>query len=488
MVLRFGRLHIVLVFLIVFSLLLWPVFRGSNSSTLCTLPPVPMPSDNGRPCFPSSVASEDIAFWSSKWEESLQRGNGVLPADLSFDTESLRQLNLKSGETVHITSYQLWRGHGLSNWAAWLRSSKTEHQLIAFVPTAEIADHISHTAKVASLAVAVIGSLLDPFVLCQRDLGSGMKVRAVLELLRRGLDVWYSDADVLWMKQPPSSASLEPKADLAIQIYGNGDGVATGDFGMNFGLFFARGSSQRLRDVMRRLFRAMTRSFVVHEHGGLDTCNDQNCFNALLMRWFPELVCGWFFRGQYYARTRADAEQCIVLQLLDPRHFAMADRLGSDYEEMNTLHMTTYKGGHTFGKIFALQEHGLWRGIWSVPDPDARLLLLMDKDCSEQQLRDALALALLSRRVLLLPRRMKCRGPAKRACHVETLFDADRLLTCNRAMMGHSGYWSWPDKLTNCTECERCVVVAGNLFVFLTVCSTDLRKQCQTVCLQLHRP
>lgn len=456
MVLRLSPAFLVVAVLVLVVLILAPLARVQSDCAVSCSVPVSMPLDRGRPCFPSPVASEDIALWSSRWEESLQRGMGVLPADLSFETDSLREMQLKVGETVHVTSYHLWRGHGLSNWAAWLRSSSTSTspRLIAFVPTAEIADHVSHTAKVAGVSVAVIGFLLDSFVLCQRDLGSGMKIRAVMELLRRELDVWYSDADVLWMQQP-SVLKLEPKADLAIQIYGNGDGVANGEFGLNMGLFFCRGSSARLRDVMRRLFRAMTRSFVVHPNGGLDTCNDQNCFNALLMRWSPELVCGWFFRGKYYTRPRADAERCIVLQLLDPLQVGMADRLGNGHEQLVALHMTAYKGGHTFGKIFALQEHGLWRGLVSVPSSEARLLLLSDTEWSEQILKDALALALLSRRVLVLPRKMRCRSNERHSCFVESLFDADRLLTCNRALMGQSGYWDWPDKLTNCTECER---------------------------------
>jgi hypothetical protein len=369
-----GIVIVVVVFVWVFSL---------SCRTAAGVPVLTRTFAPSAPCFPNSAASQDVAFWSSRWEEALQQGMGVLSADLSFDTEELRALHLETGSTVHVTSYHLWRGNGLSNWAAWLRaSSEPSLRLIAFVPSEDTA---ARAAGVEGVSAVPIGAVLEPFVLCQRDLGSGVKVRALMELLRRGLDVWYSDADVVWLR-PPSALTVEPKADLIMQIYGTGEGVAKGNFGLNMGLFFCRGSSVRLQGVMRKLFRAMTRSFVVQTNGGLDTCNDQNCLNSLLMRWHPELVCGWYFLGKFYVRDGAEARSCIVLQLLDPNEAGMAERLGAGHEGLVALHMTGYRGGHTFAKMFALQEHSLWRGAVAVPAASARFLLLRKESTPSEQM------------------------------------------------------------------------------------------------------
>jgi hypothetical protein len=277
----------------------------------------------------------------------------------------------------------------------------------------------------------------------------------VLELLRRGHNVWYSDADVVW-RRPPAALGLAPEADLAIQIYGAGEEVPAGRFGLNMGLFWAR-SSVRLQAVLRKLFRAMARSFAVRGDG-LDTCNDQNCLNGLLMRWQPQLVCGWHFRGTYYRRESADSEACIVLQLLDPRLALTAERAGEGGEgaagaEVVALHMTGYAGGHTFAKVFALREWGLWRGPRPPPTPGARFLLLeADKPQSKAVLLGGMLLALLSGRALVLPRRVAC-PERSGGCTVESQFRADQLLLCDRALRGESGYGDVPDRL--CAECTR---------------------------------
>ena len=489
---------------VLFLWLVYPrnkVYVTSSSSSSSSSSSLPCP-----PCLPHSALSQDVSLWSLRWEEALQRGVSALPADLSWDAPLLARMALRPGVRVHCSSHHMWRGHGLSNWAAWLApyaqapvssspsspppapfppssssfSSSSSVPLIAFVPDA---DTLERVASVPGVHVVEIGHVLQPFVLCQRDPGSGMKIRAVLELVRRGVDVWYSDADVIWLRSP-DTLKIEPTVDMAIQIYGNGDGVSNGNFGMNMGLFFCRGSSStRLQGVFRKLFRAMTRSFVVQPNGGLDTCNDQNCFNSLLQRWAPELLCGWFFRGVYHAREKADAKKCIIVQLLDPEEVGMADKLGSGHQKLTALHMTTYSGGHTFGKMFALQEHGLWRGYTWFPGPDTRFLLMTHDDlCSEQTLKDALALALLSRRVLVLPKRVECRGQRGSSCFLESQFNADRMLTCNRALMGINGYWDYPDKLDNCTECSRSFFFFF-FFIFFQNITPDLSAQCLMDCL-----
>ena len=279
-------------------------------------------------------------------------------------------------------------------------------------------------------------------------------MRALLELLRRGHSVWYSDADVVW-RRPPSALGVQQDADLAMQIYGAGEGVAEGRFGLNMGLFWAR-SSPRLQAVLRRLFRAMTRSFAVRADG-LDTCNDQNCLNGLLMHWQPQLVCGWHFRGAYYPRAGADRDACIVLQLLDPRLARTAERSGEEAAadpETVALHMTGYAGGHTFAKAFALKEWGLWKGPPLPVPAGARFLLLATREPQPAAtLLGGLLLALLSRRTLVLPRRIAC-AARRSGCTLESQFRADRLLLCGRAVAGEPGYGDEPDRLL-CTDCAR---------------------------------
>jgi hypothetical protein len=281
-------------------------------------------------------------------------------------------------------------------------------------------------------------------------------VRAVMELLRRGHGVWYSDADVVW-RRAPRLLPIAPDADLALQIYGTGEGVAQGQFGLNMGLFWAR-SSARLQAVLRRLFRAMTRSFAVRPDGGLDTCNDQNCLNGLLMRWQPQLVCGWHFSGAYYPREGADRAACIVLQLLDPAAVRTAERLGPEgspeWGEATALHMTGYAGGHTLAKAFALREWGLWRGPRAAVLPETNFLVLWPEEpLSVSNLRGGLLLALLSGRALVLPRRLAC-AARRGGCTLESQVRMDRLLLCDRAVRGERGYGDTPDRLP-CAACAR---------------------------------
>ncbi len=409
--------------------------------------PVPAPVAAALPC---TGVPRDIALWAGRWEEALQRGRGGLPADLSFELG----VAVPPGE-LHITSYHFARGGALANWADWLRAAAPQSGLMAFVPSREAGQA---AAAVAGVTVAEAGRVLDDYVLCQRDPGSGIKVRALMELMRRGHDVWYSDADVVWRKAP-QKLGIVAGVDLAIQIYGNGEGAASGQFGLNMGLWWARNSA-RMQGVARKLFRAMARSFAVRGDG-MDTCNDQNCLNGLLMRWQPGLVCGWHFRGTYYKRKEADPEACIVLQLLDPRLAATAadrplEELRDD-DNLVGLHMTGYRGGHSFAKSFALRELGLWRAPREAAVPGGRYLMLSASEdsapLSPKALAEALTLALLAGRSLVLPRRVQCKSSAA-GCSVESQYEVDRMLQCNRALMGIRGYGDVPDKLA-CTDCAR---------------------------------
>ena len=95
-------------------------------------------------------------------------GRGVLPADLSFE------VNVPAGAAeLHMTSFHFWRGGALGNWAAWLREAAPRTALLAFVPSAAAAQA---AAAVPNVHVIRGERLLEPFVLCQRDPGSGVKV------------------------------------------------------------------------------------------------------------------------------------------------------------------------------------------------------------------------------------------------------------------------------------------------------------------------
>ena len=363
---------------------------------------------------------------------------------------------------MHLTSYHFWQGNALQNWAAWL-ARDTAQILLAFVPTTKA----SKASRGIAGVHAIDGSaLIAPFVLCHRDPGSGIKVRAVMELLARGHDVMYSDADVVWFKPPSKAMIIEKDADVAIQIYGNpsNEDVARGSVGLNFGLFFVR-SNSRTRRVFRKLFLAMTRSLTVREHDfGLDTCNDQNCLNQLLFHWEPELVCGLFFREIYYPNrareTQTDNSQCIKLQLLDPTVFATAESFGFERAKNNgaiALHMTGYWGGHTFAKVFALQEHGLWKAKIESNDSGQYLTVeTLDSPRQISHLMGAMALALLSRRTLILPEISCLSHPIRRQakCSIDEYFRIDLLLECNRALTGKIGYRGVPDSIERCEPCK----------------------------------
>jgi hypothetical protein len=83
--------------------------------------------------------------------------------------------------------------------------------------------------------------------------------------------------------------------------------------------------------------------------------------------------------------------------------------------------------------------------------------------------KDALALALLSRRVLVLPKKIQCRRKKDEECTIESQFFVDRMLTCNRALMGAMGHFDKPDEISNCSECKRLCL---ELFFFLSFFSS----------------
>jgi hypothetical protein len=94
--------------------------------------------------------------------------------------------------------------------------------------------------------------LLEPYALCDRvDRGSGVKLRALIEVLKRGIDVVYSDADVVWRRPfvPPRKPHGAPPYDIAFQSYSplpDADMEALVQYGTNFGLFHARATKRAI--------------------------------------------------------------------------------------------------------------------------------------------------------------------------------------------------------------------------------------------------
>jgi len=236
--------------------------------------------------------------------------------------------------------------------------------------------------------------LLAPYAMCERvDRGSGVKMRAIIEVLKRGVDVVYSDADVVWRRPfvAPRKASGAPAYDVAFQSYSplpDNDTEALVQYGTNFGLVHARASRRAVAWLQALLPRVASHfEFVTARHWrtrqGLDQfrvygCNDQNALHEFLAE--PRTVCQYVYdRGVLPANGAADSKQCAVVGMLAPSRyptampFIYARRDALADSTLVALHMTTYPGAN---KRHGARELRLWAADDAAVRPDERFVVL----------------------------------------------------------------------------------------------------------------
>jgi hypothetical protein len=281
--------------------------------------------------------------------------------------------------------------------------------------------------------------LLAPYALCDRvDRGSGVKLRALIEVLKRGIDVVYSDADVVWRRPfvPPRKPHGAPPYDIAFQSYSplpDADTEALVQYGTNFGLFHARATKRAIGWLQRLLPRAASYfAFVTAPHWrtrqGMDqfrvyACNDQNALHAFLAE--NDTVCQYTFDrtvGAELVRQCAAKRDCAVIAMLSPTRYptampfiyAQRDWHDANDSALVALHLTTYPG--------ADKTHGARElRVWAADNDDDTL-------AAQRQMQFvALDPAAAGRRQLARERRAAPVGAADRVCtRVESHRDSAR--------------------------------------------------------------
>lgn len=423
-----------------------------------------------------AYVSKEASVWIDRWQESLELGREVLPASLTLSSKTLDEVIKSSASNmIHATSYHFFAGNALSNWYSWMKPFARDQSLVAFVPTLESLHRTPQEVHVVDMSQAsspLVGKS-SLFVLCQRDEGSAIKVSAVMELLRRGRDVMYSDADVIWAKSPLESVvhSVSQDTDLAIQIYNvpTEESLRTGKgIGVNFGLFFLRSNDRTLRffrgviKSMTHLIRFTSDNDPLIPSFSFDTCNDQHALQEALFRHHTSSICGWYFNGKYYAQQKDTSKKCIRLTFLHPRDFPTIANLATltrSYLENPTwsaLHFTGFWGGHTFAKIFFAQDNGLWKATSSSSsssvEDSGRFLQVCNSESEDCTIDDplvfigALYAALISKRSLIVPRvSFLFQSQQRIVGSIDSVFHLDSLLRGTRLLQRLSFYTSTPE-------------------------------------------
>jgi hypothetical protein len=347
-----------------------------------------------------------------------------------FTDGSLDQLisqNALNG-TLYVTAFK-YEPPWLLNWWHWLRASGIRTALVFACDEALLRFCDEHD-------IPAFGAwrLLEPYAMCDRvDRGSGVKVRALIEVLKRGVDVVYSDADVVWRRPfvPPRRASGVPAYDIAFQSYSplpDNDTDALVQYGTNFGLFHARATRRAVAWLQALLPRVAAHyEFVTAPHWrtpqGLDQvrvygCNDQNALHEYVAA--ADTVCQYTFdKHAAPPNAAANGKQCAVVALLSPLRyptampFIYARRDALNDSSLVALHMTTYPGAD---KTHGARELRLWSadaelGVVGAADRfvmlDAAQLKKLRGDSLDsdvlQPMRRLLAFALAAERVAILP-------------------------------------------------------------------------------------
>jgi hypothetical protein len=279
--------------------------------------------------------------------------------------------------TLYITALK-YQPEWLLNWWHWLRASGVRTALVFACDESLLAFCEQHD-------IPAFGAwpLLAPYALCDRvDRGSGVKLRALIEVLKRGIDVVYSDADVVWRRPfvPPRKPHGAPPYDLAFQSYSplpDADTEALVQYGTNFGLFHARATKRAIGWLQRLLPRAAAYfAFVTAPHWrtrqGMDqfrvyACNDQNALHAFLAE--NDTVCQYTFdRGvgaELVAGGATKQRECAVIAMLSPTRYptampfiyAQRDWHDANDSALVALHLTTYPGAD---KTHGARELRLW--------------------------------------------------------------------------------------------------------------------------------
>jgi hypothetical protein len=276
--------------------------------------------------------------------------------------------------TLYITALK-YQPEWLLNWWHWLRASGVRTALVFACD-----ETLLSFCEQNDIPAFGAWPLLEPYALCDRvDRGSGVKLRALIEVLKRGIDVVYSDADVVWRRPfvPPRKPHGAPPYDLAFQSYSplpDADTEALVQYGTNFGLFHARATKRAIGWLQRLLPRAASYfAFVTAPHWrtrlGMDqfrvyACNDQNALHAFLAE--NDTVCQYTFDRGVGAELAGGAAKrdCVVIAMLSPTRyptampFIYAQRDWRDANEsLVALHLTTYPGAD---KTHGARELRLW--------------------------------------------------------------------------------------------------------------------------------
>lgn len=357
---------------------------------------------------------------------------------INADLDRLITENTLNG-TLYMTALK-YQPEWVLNWWHWLRASGVRTALVFACDESLLAFCEQHD-------IPVFGAwpLLEPYALCDRvDRGSGVKLRALIEVLKRGIDVVYSDADVVWRRPfvPPRKPHGAPPYDIAFQSYSplpDADMEALVQYGTNFGLFHARATKRAIGWLQRLLPRAASYfSFVTAPHWrtrqGLDqfrvyACNDQNALHAFLAE--GDAVCQYTSDRNVTERASGAARDCAVIAMLSPTRYptampfiyAQRDWHDANDSALVALHLTTYPGAD---KTHGARELRLWAADEiELGGVDAQRFVMLDQaqlgggDSLEtavvQPLALLIAFAHASNRIAILP---------QLPCKWHPLFDA----------------------------------------------------------------
>ena len=185
-----------------------------------------------------------------------------------------------------------------------------------------------------------------------------IKPALVLRLLELGLDVFLSDADVVWIRDPRPEIRAQGAYDVHIQYSAPhyapvGRAIEAGRF-CNTGFFLAR-SNPATRSLFTDVVRAIDAPPTEPPEGGLNP-DDQYHFNRVVHARRKVVAL---------AGDRPASPDRLSINVLDPLRFPVGRSYFDDHDTFarHDIHPTVVHANYRptlSSKILALDSHGLW--------------------------------------------------------------------------------------------------------------------------------